>query len=91
MKEPTIYTPKGYGIVQNIILEKNMITVKINNEIIDFERNEVSNDILIEFIHVQEGAKRSEKISFPIQSTVQDISDRISSQYEDATLTPRLF
>ena len=91
VKGTTIYTPKGYGIVQNVIPEKNIITVKINNEIIDFERSEVSNDILIEFIHVQEGAKRSEKISFPIQSTVQDISDRISSQYDDPNLIARLF
>ena len=91
VKGATIYTPKGYGIVQNVIPEKNIITVKINNEIIDFERSEVSNDILIEFIHVQEGAKRSEKISFPIQSTVQDISDRISSQYDDPNLIARLF
>ena len=38
----TISTPKGYGIVQNVIPEKNIITAKINNEIIDFERSEVS-------------------------------------------------
>ena len=46
------------------MLEKNIITAKINNKIIGFERSEASNDILIEFIHVEAGAKRSKKISF---------------------------
>ena len=91
VKGSLIYTPKGYGIIQNIIPEKNIITVKVNNEIIDFEKNEVSNEIMIEFIHVQMGGKRSERIAFPIQSTAKEISERISSQYDDPTLMARLF
>ena len=91
VKGATIYTPKGYGVIQNIMPEKNMITVKVNNEIIDFERSEVSNDISIQFIHVQAGEKRTEWISFPIQSTAKDINDRINSQYQDPSIIARLF
>ena len=91
VKGSLIYTPKGYGIIQNIIPEKNIITVKVNNEIIDFEKNEVSNEIMIEFIHVQMGGKRSERIAFPIHSTAKDISERITSQNEDLTMMSRLF
>ena len=91
VKGSLIYTPKGYGIIQNIIPEKNIITVKVNNEIIDFEKNEVSNEIMIEFIHVQMGGKRAERIAFPILSTAKEIAERIISQYDDPMISARLF
>lgn len=91
VKGSLIYTPKGYGIIQNIMPEKNMITVKVNNEIIDFERSEVANEIMIEFIYAEMGGKRSERIAFPIQSSAKEIAERITSQNEDPTLMSRLF
>lgn len=91
VKGSLIYTPKGYGVIQNISPEKNIISIKVNNEVLDFDRNEVSNEILIEFIHVESGGKRVEKVAFPIQATAKDISEKIANENAEGVTVSRLF
>jgi len=91
-KGSLVYTPKGYGIVQGIKPEQNLITVKVNNEIQEFNRNDVTNEITINLTYITSSGKREDKVILPIHATAKDVIERIESESEGETaLCNRIF
>ena len=81
-KGTLVFTPKGYGIVQNLKSDQNMITVKVNNEILDFTRQQVANEIIISLCFVTNSGRREDKIILPIHSTAKDLIEKIEAEQD---------
>lgn len=90
-KGSLVYTPKGYGIVQSIKIDQNLVTVKVNNEIADYTRQDALSEIPVDLIFVSTSGKREDKAILPIHSTAKDIVDRIESECDADSLSSRIF
>jgi len=90
-KGSLVYTPKGYGIVQAIKTDQNMIAVKVNNEISDYQRQEVTNEIPICLTFITNSGKREDKTILPIHSTGKDVVERIESEQDGEAMANRIF
>lgn len=76
-KGAVIYTPQGYGIIQDFKPEGNIISVKVNNAVVDFKRSEVTYEIPLTLCCVSNTAKFEEIVHFPIQSTLKELAEKI--------------
>jgi hypothetical protein len=90
-KGSLVYTPKGYGIIQSIKLDQNLITVKVNNEISDYQKQDAVSEIPVDLIFVSTSGKREDKAILPIHSTAKDIVERIESECDADSLSSRIF
>lgn len=88
-KGSLVYTPKGYGIVQ--ALKPDQISVKVNNEIHDFGKNDIISEIPISLTFIASSGKREDKAVLPIHSTAKDIVERIEGECDSDTLSSRIF
>ena len=79
VKGTVICTPKGYGIIQAIDTEKNLITVKVQGIIYEFDKNEVMNELPITIVFLKEGTKLEEVIYVPVNSTIKELIERVES------------
>ena len=84
VKGSLVYTPSGYGIIHNITSDSDSITVKVNGEMMEFDRSNVMSEIPIEFTHVQDGGRKKEKMSFSVQSTAKDIIEKLRNDVEES-------
>jgi len=91
-KGSVVYTPKGYGIVQGLKAESGLITVKVNNEVQDYSKNDVTNEIPINLTFISNSGKREDKSLLPIHSTAKDVIEKIESEHEgDSAVAMRIF
>ena len=82
-KGSLVYSPKGYGIVQGIKIDQGLITVKVNNEIQDFKKNDISNEIPISLTFISNSGRIEDKVLLPIHSTAKDIIEKIEREQEN--------
>jgi len=91
-KGSLVYTPNGYGIIQGMKSDLNIITVKVNNEVQDYSKYDVTNEIPICLTYISNSGKREDKTILPIHSTAKDIIDRIENDAEGETpMAARIF
>jgi hypothetical protein len=91
-KGSVVYTPKGYGIIQGIKLDSGLISVKVNNEVSDYSKNDVINEIPIDLTFISNSGKREDKTLLSMHSTAKDVIEKIESEHEgDTTVAMRIF
>jgi len=91
-KGSLVYTPKGYGIIQAIKPDANLIAVKVNNEVQDYNKYDVTNEIPMCLTYISNSGKREDKTILPIHSTAKDIIERIENDAEgDTPVATRIF
>ena len=91
-KGSLVYTPKGFGIIQGIKSDQGLITVKVNNEIQDFNKNEILNEIPVSLTFVSNSGRKEDKALLPIHSTAKDVIEKIESEQEgDSAISTRIF
>mmetsp|Transcript_3592 Transcript_3592/g.3947 ORF Transcript_3592/g.3947 Transcript_3592/m.3947 type:complete len:288 (-) Transcript_3592:61-924(-) len=76
-KGSVIYTPLGYGIIQDIKNEEKAVTVKVNNTVKDFKRSEVSFEIPLSLTFLSSAAKFETTAYFPIHMTITELLTKI--------------
>ena len=82
-KGAMVYTPKGYGIIQNVKLDTNTITVRVAGVVEEFSRDDVTNEIPVSLTIYNKGSKREEIAIFSIQSTAKDVLEKIEEGEND--------
>lgn len=91
-KGSVVYTPNGYGIIQAIKLDSGLISVKVNNEIKDYSKHDVINEIPICLTFISNSGKREDKTLLPMHSTAKDVVEKIESEQEgDTAVAMRIF
>lgn len=81
-KGSVIYTPDGYGIIQDISPSMKRVPVKINNKIIEYGAEELVSDIPITLRYISNSTNHEDKITVPVYSTARDIVEKIEGSIE---------
>ncbi len=76
-------TPKGYGIIQAINQDKSIISVKVDGVIYEFDKQEVMNEVPLNVIFLKDSTKIEEIIYLPVNSTTNDLVERIENSIGD--------
>jgi len=77
VKGAILYTPKGFGIIQNFKPETSTVSIRVNGVVEDFSRDDVSNEIPVTLTFVTKGSRRDEMAIFPVHFTGKDIQQKI--------------
>lgn len=73
-----IYTPQGYGVIQDFTPDGKSISVKVNNVTQQFKRSEVSYEIPLNISFYSGNTKFDSLVYFPIHMTVSELLDKIA-------------
>lgn len=91
-KGSVIYTPDGYGIIQDISSSLVKIPVKINNKINEYSLEELMPDIPLTLMKMNNSTFCEEKITVPAFSNASDIIDKIELLNEgEAFFSAKIF
>ena len=81
-KGSLIYTPDGYGIIQDIDTFTKKFSVKINNKIAEYSNEDIVSDIPITLRFVSSSVNHDDKITVPVYSTSSDLVEKIEASVE---------
>ena len=84
-KGSLIYTPDGYGIIQDIDSTMKKVPVKINNKITEYPSEDLVSDIPITLRFVSNSINHEDKITVPVYSNSRDLVEKIESCVEGET------
>ena len=81
-KGSLIYTPDGYGIIQDIEPSMKKIPVKINNKVTEYSMEDLMADIPIVLRFVSNAMNHEDKITVPVYANSRDLVEKIESSFE---------
>lgn len=91
-KGSLVYTPNGYGIIQNIKPDQSLITVKVSNEIQDYNKNDVANEVPVCLTYISNSGRREDKTILSIHATAKDVVERIENNEDgESSVGARIF
>ena len=84
-KGSLIYTPDGYGIIQDIDPSMKKVPVKINNKVTEYPVEDLMSDIPLILRYVSNTMNHEDKITVPVYSNSRDLVDKIEGSFEGET------
>lgn len=91
-KGSLVYTPDGYGIIQDINSSMVKVPVKVNNKISEYSQDVLLSDIPITVRVISNSINQEEKITVPVFSTCRDLVEKVESIFQgDLALSSKIF
>ena len=82
-KGAVVYCPRGYATVQGFAPDKTTMNVKVNDQILNFSTENISSEIPVNIVMVQQNSKSEEQHLFGIQSTTTEIYNKVEASVND--------
>lgn len=91
-KGSMVYTPDGYGIIQDFNQNMTNVPVKVNNKVVEYAVNQILVDLPLNLRLVMNGISQDEKIIVPVFFTTRDLIEKIETTFSsDSSLSSKIY
>ena len=85
-KGSLVYTPEGYGHIQDISQNRKTMTVKVNGKVMEYDYNDILLDIPISVKLISSNFNKHDQITVSINADIKEVYSKIEQLTENTSL-----